>query len=217
MYQGASDGFIGPADPILAADEAWGIDFEGELAVITDDVAMGVSPEQAGAHIKLLMLVNDISLRHLIPAELSKGFGFVPGQAATACSPVAVTVDELGEAWDGKRLRLPLRLYLNDCLFGRPNAGVDMTFDFPQLLVHAAKTRFLTAGTVLGSGTVSNADRTAGSACLAERRTLEAIEHGQPETPFMKFGDRIRIEMLDAGGNSIFGAIDQEVVCYGGG
>jgi len=216
MYQGGSDNLIGPRDDVLAASEEWGIDFEGEVAVVTDDVPMGVTPEAAGEHIKLLMLVNDVSLRNLIPGELAKGFGFFQGKPATAFSPVAVTPDELGPAWDGRRVHLPLTVHYNDKLFGAPNAGVDMTFDFPQLIAHAARTRFLAAGTIVGSGTVSNVDRSSGSACLAEKRMLEQIAEGKPSTPFMRFGDRVRIEMLDAAGRSIFGAIDQTVVrCLG--
>ncbi len=211
MYQGGSDHMLGPRDPILAADEAWGIDFEAEVAVITDDVPAGTTAEAAGDHIRLLMLVNDVSLRNLIPGELAKGFGFFHGKPPTAFSPVAVTPDELGAAWDGRKLHLPLLSHLNGELFGRPDAGVDMTFDFPQLIAHAAKTRPLGAGTIVGSGTVSNKDRSVGSSCLAEVRTLETIDQGEPSTPFMSFGDRIRIEMLDPDGQSIFGAIEQEV------
>ena len=214
MYQGGSDHLIGPADPIIANSEKDGIDFEAEIAVITDDVAMGVSREQAGQHIKLLLLVNDISLRNLIPGELSKGFGFFQSKPASAFSPVAVSVDELGDNWDGGKLHLPLITHLNDELFGQPNAGVDMIFDFPTLIAHAAKTRKLIAGTIIGSGTVSNTDRSVGSSCLVEKRMLEIIANGQPSTPFMKFGDRVRIEMFDQAQRSIFGAIDQEVVEY---
>jgi fumarylacetoacetate (FAA) hydrolase len=214
MYQGGSDSFIGPCDDILAADEAWGIDLEAEVAVVTDDVPMGVTPDQAEAHIKLIMLVNDVSLRNLIPGELAKGFGFLQSKPATAFSPVAVTPDELGAAWDGKRLHLPLVSRLNDALLGRPNAGTDMNFDFPTLIAHAARTRKLEAGSIVGSGTVSNRDPTVGSSCLAERRMIETIAQGQPETPFLRFGDRVRIEMLDAAGMTIFGAIDQRVVKY---
>ena len=215
MYQGGSDGFIGACDPIVAADEAWGIDFEGEVAVITDDVAMGTGAHEAGKHIKLLMLVNDVSLRNLIPAELAKNFGFFQSKPATAFSPVAVTRDELGEAWSDGKVHLPLQVDLNAERFGAPDAGEDMTFSFPQLIAHAAKTRFLGAGTIVGSGTVSNKDHSRGSCCIAERRTLEQLEAGAPGTPFMKFGDRVRIEMLDRNGKSIFGAIDQEVLRYG--
>ena len=216
MYQGGSDGFIGPCDDIPLADEDWGIDFESEVAVITDDVPMGLSPDTAGGHIKLLMLVNDVSLRNLIPAELGKGFGFFQGKPSTAFSPVAVTPDEIGPAWDGGKINLPLLSDLNGERFGSPNAGVDMTFDFPQLIAHAAKSRHLGAGTIIGSGTVSNLDRSNGSSCIAEVRMLETIEQGEPQTPFMRFGDRIKIEMLDEQGASIFGAIDQAVVRYEG-
>ncbi|HEY4126130.1 MAG TPA: fumarylacetoacetate hydrolase family protein [Rhizomicrobium sp.] len=216
MYQGGSDNFIGPTDPILAADEAWGIDFEGEVAVITDDVAMGTNASDAEKHIKLLMLANDVSLRNLIPNELAKGFGFFQSKPATAFSPVAITPDELGEAWSNGKVHLPLHVTFNGAEFGKPNAGEDMTFSFPQLITHAAKTRSLAAGTIIGSGTISNKNHTAGSACLAERRTLETIEHGAPKTPFMRFGDRIRLEMFDPENRSIFGAIDQEVVHYHG-
>jgi len=211
MYQGGSDSFIGPTDPILAADEAWGIDFEGEVAIITDDVPMGVSATAAGQHIKLLMLVNDVSLRNLIPAELAKGFGFFLSKPATAFSPVAVTADELGTSWSESKVHLPLSVRYNGKPFGAPNAGIDMTFSFAQLIAHAAKTRQLCAGSIVGSGTVSNKDRSRGSACLAERRMLEQIEHGEARTPFMRFGDRVRIEMLATDGSSIFGAIDQRV------
>ena len=214
MYQGGSDSFIGPTDDILAGDEAWGIDFESEVAVVTDDVPMGSSSAGAAGHIKLLMLVNDVSLRNLIPTELAKGFGFVQGKPATAFSPVAVTPDELGSAWDGRKVNLPLASSLNGKLFGRPNAGADMNFDFPTLIAHASRTRELEAGTIVGSGTVSNRDPAAGSACLAERRMIETIEDGAPKTPFLKFGDRVRIEMLDGEGRSIFGAIDQKVVRF---
>lgn len=212
MYQGGSDGFLAPTDPIPAIDEAWGIDFEAEVAVITDDVPMGVSPTAAAPHIRLVMLVNDVSLRNLIPAELAKGFGFFQGKPASSFSPVAVTPDELGEAWREGRVHLPLLVQMNGKQIGRANAGVDMQFDFPQLIAHAAKTRALAAGSIIGSGTVSNRDRAAGSSCLAEVRTLELLERGKPATPFMRFGDRVRIEMRDAEGRSIFGAIDQEVV-----
>jgi fumarylacetoacetate (FAA) hydrolase len=214
MYQGGSDSFIGPCDDILAADEAWGIDLEAEVAVITDDVPMGVTPDEAARHIKLVMLVNDVSLRNLIPGELAKGFGFVQSKPATAFSPVAVTPDELGAAWDGRKLHLPLISRLNETLLGRPDAGQDMNFDFPTLIAHAARTRELEAGSIVGSGTVSNRDATVGSSCLAERRMIETIAQGQPETPFLRFGDRVRIEMRDGAGHSIFGAIDQRVVKY---
>jgi len=215
MYQGGSDSFIGPCDPISAGDEAWGIDFEAEVAVITDDVPPGVGASGAEHHIKLLMLVNDVSLRNLIPSELAKNFGFFQSKPASAFSPVAVTPDELGEAWSGGKVHLPLTVDFNGVRFGSPNAGEDMTFSFPQLIAHAAKTRMLGAGTIVGSGTVANKDHSHGSCCIAERRTLEQLEHGAPRTPFMKFGDRVRIEMFDSEGRSIFGAIDQDVIRYG--
>jgi len=211
MYQGGSDSFAGPTDPILAADEAWGIDLEGEVAVITGDVPYGCAVEDAGRHIRLAMLVNDVSLRNLIPAELAKGFGFFQSKPASAFSPVAVTLDELGGDWRDGRLHRPLEVAINGETFGAPDAGTDMVFNFPQLVAHAAKTRALAAGSIIGSGTISNRDRAAGSACIAERRMLEQIENGVASTPFLKFGDRVRIEMKDAGGHSIFGAIDQHV------
>jgi fumarylacetoacetate (FAA) hydrolase len=211
MYQGGADGFLGPTEAIPLADEAWGADFEAEVAVITDDVAIGTPPAAAAHHIKLLMLVNDVSLRNLIPAELAKNFGFFQSKPASAFSPVAVTPDELGEAWQDCKVHLPLIVELNGKRFGAPNAGVDMTFSFAQLIAHAAKTRALSAGSIVGSGTVSNKDTSRGSCCIAERRVLEQIESGAPKTPFLHFGDRVRIEMLDARGASIFGAIDQHV------
>lgn len=212
VYQGGSDDFIGPRDPIVVPSEDFGIDMESEIAVVTDDVPMGTSRAQAGRHIKLLMLVNDVSLRNLIPGELAKGFGFYQSKPATAFSPVAVTPDELGDAWDGGKVCLPLVTHLNGKLFGQPNAGVDMTFDFPRLIEHVTRTRRLGAGAIIGSGTVSNYDRSLGSSCLAEKRMLEIVEGGKPVTPFMKFGDRVRIEMFDSSGASVFGAIDQLVV-----
>jgi fumarylacetoacetate (FAA) hydrolase len=214
MYQGCSDSFLAARDPIAVQKEEWGIDFESEIAVITDDVPMGVSPGKAAAHIRLLMLINDVSLRNLIPAELAKGFGFLHSKPASSCAPVAVTPDELGNAWDGARVHLPLMTYLNGELFGQPDAGVDMHFDFPALISHAAKTRRLGAGTIIGSGTVSNADRSRGSSCLVEKRIIETIEYGKPATPFMRFGDCVRIEMFDREGYSIFGAIEQVVQPY---
>jgi fumarylacetoacetate (FAA) hydrolase len=214
MYRGASDEFIGPCDPIRAADTAWGIDLEAEIAVVVTDVPMGASPKDTERSIKLLMLVNDVSLRNLIPAELAKGFGFLQSKGQTAFSPVAVTPDELGAAFDGKKVHLPLLSAVNGKPFGRPNAGVDMTFDFPTLIAHAAKTRPLGPGTIIGSGTVSNRDRSAGSCCIAEIRMLETLKAGKAQTPFLKFGDRVRIEMLDGAGRSIFGAIDQLVARY---
>lgn len=211
MYQGASDCFLGPNDPIVAASENWGVDFEAEVAVITDDVPMGVSSSEAAWHIQLLMLVNDLSLRNLIPGELAKGFGFLHGKPASACSPVAVTPSELWDDWDGAKINLLLVTCWNGELFGRPDAGADMQFDFPHLISHAAMTRKLTAGTVIGSGTVSNRDAGKGCSCIAEKRVLEIIETGKPSTRFMAYGDRVRIEMFDSEGHSIFGAIDQEL------
>ncbi len=214
IYQGGSDSFLGPNDNILLADENWGIDFEAEVCVITDDVPMGVTVENAANYIRLILLVNDVSLRNLIPAELAKGFGFFNSKPSSAFSPVAVTPDELGDAWDGKKLHLPLVTYYNNAWFGHPNAGVDMTFDFATLVAHAAKTRPLAAGSILGSGTVSNTDRCVGSSCLAEKRMLEILEFGEAKTSFMKFGDQVKIEMLDKEGRSIFGAIEQTVQRY---
>jgi fumarylacetoacetate (FAA) hydrolase len=214
MYQGMSDGFLGPRDAILAENEEWGIDFEAEVAVITDDVPMAVGARAAERHIRLVTLLNDVSLRNLIPAELGKGFGFFHSKPASAMAPVVVTPDELGPAWDGARLALPLLVTYNGKSFGRANAGLDMQFGFPELVAHAARTRALGAGTVIGGGTVSNRDPNAGSSCLAERRMIETIEQGAPGTPFMRFGDTVRIEMLDPAGHSIFGAIEQEVARY---
>ncbi|MQP65693.1 2-keto-4-pentenoate hydratase [Niveispirillum sp. SYP-B3756] len=227
IYQGGSDSFLAPHDPILMADEAFGIDLEGEVAVVTGDVPMGATPEQARGLIRLVMLVNDVSLRGLIPAELAKGFGFFQSKPSTAFSPVAVTPDALGDAWDGGRLHLPLLSQINGQPFGCPNAGVDMTFDFPTLIAHAARTRPLCAGTIIGSGTVSNKDADGGPgrpvaegglgySCIAEIRTIETIRDGMPRTPFLRFGDRVRIEMQDRQGGSIFGAIDQVVQKYEG-
>ncbi|MFT7684820.1 MAG: fumarylacetoacetate (FAA) hydrolase [Candidatus Azotimanducaceae bacterium] len=214
MYQGGSDTFLAPRGDIKMSSEEWGIDFESEIAVITGDVAMGASLGEAADAIKLFMLVNDVSLRNLIPGELAKGFGFFQAKPSSAFSPVAVTKDELGVAWDGSRLNLPLVTHFNGELFGRPDAGVDMTFDFPTLVSHAAKTRPLGAGCIVGSGTVSNYDRSAGSSCLAEVRMLETINEGKPSTPFMKFDDTVRIEMFDEKEDSIFGSIENRVVKY---
>jgi len=221
MYQGGSDSFIGPRDPIVADSEDWGIDMEAEVAVVTGDVPMGASPAQAADAIRLLMLVNDVSLRGLIPAELAKGFGFFQSKPASAFSPVTVTPDELGPAWHGGKVHLPLRVELNGEPFGCPDAGQDMTFDFPQLVAHAARTRRLAAGTIIGSGTVSNKqgglhgssirNGGAGYCCIAEVRMYETIEGGAPVTPFMRFGDRVRIHMSDARGEDIFGIIEQTV------
>lgn len=212
MYQGGSDFFLGPADPIVLPDPDWGLDFEAEVVVVTDDVSMGVSTDEALNHIRLVMLVNDISLRNLIPNELAKGFGFLHGKPPSAFSPVAVTIDELGDAWSDGKLNLALSIHLNDQLFGRPNAGKDMQFNFPKLISHAAKTRFLGAGTLLGSGTVSNFDKSNGFSCLVEKRVTEIIESGEANTPFLSNGDQVRIEMLDHRGDSIFGSIEQEIV-----
>jgi len=221
MYQGGSDDFIGPQEDIILPSDDWGIDFEGEVAVVTDDVPMGCSDEQAGERIRLIMLVNDVSLRGLIPGELAKGFGFFQSKPASSFSPVAVTPDELGDAWNDNKVHLPLRSTYNGELFGKPEAGQDMTFNFGQLVAHAAKSRNLGAGAVIGSGTVSNKQGTdhgsaiseggVGYSCIAEVRMIETIRDGKPSTPFMQFGDRIRIEMLDKEGSSIFGAIEQQV------
>ncbi|WP_107850814.1 fumarylacetoacetate hydrolase family protein [Oceanimonas marisflavi] len=216
MYQGMSDGFLGPCDDIELADEAWGIDFEGEVAVITSDVPMGTAERQALSHVRLLMLVNDVSLRNLIPGELAKGFGFFQSKPATACSPVAVTPDELGRHWQNGRVHHRLRVRLNDKLFGEPHAGTDMTFGFDRLIAHASLSRRLGAGTIIGSGTVSNRDETTGCCCIAERRTREVIDTGSASTPFMQFGDRVHMEMLDEQGLSIFGTIEQQLVPYKG-
>lgn len=221
MYQGGSDDFLGPRDNIVFAQDNWGIDFEAEIAIVTGDVPMGTSTANAGSHIQLLMLVNDVSLRGLIPAELAKGFGFFQSKPSSAFSPVAVTPDELGEHWNANKVHLPLISHYNHQLFGKPNAGQDMTFDFAQLISHAAKTRNLGSGTVIGSGTVSNkqgtgwgssiADGGVGYSCIAELRMIETIRDGKPSTEFMKFGDWVKIEMLDNSGHSIFGAIEQQV------
>ena len=223
MYQGGSDGFLPPRADIPLGDESWGCDMEGEIAVITDDVPMGVSSDQAAEHIKLVMLVNDVSLRGLLPGELAKGFGFFQAKPASAFSPVAVTPDELGDAWKGSLVHLPLMVDYNGAPFGRANAGEDATFSLADLVAHAAKTRSLGAGTIIGSGTVSNqgpdgdpgrpvADGGAGYSCIAEIRMIETIANGEAATPFMAPGDTVRIEMRDAGGHSIFGAIEQKVV-----
>ncbi|MRW83297.1 fumarylacetoacetate hydrolase [Pseudoduganella sp. FT26W] len=210
MYQGGSDDFLGPSDDIVLAHEEWGIDFEAEVAVITDDVPMGATADQSLQRIRLVMLANDVSLRNLIPDELAKGFGFVQSKPATSFSPVAVTPDELGDAWKGGKVHLPLLSTWNDKLVGKPHAGVDMVFNFPQLIAHLAKSRNVRAGSIIGSGTVSNKDAKRGYSCIAEQRCLEMIAGGAPLTPFMAFGDTIRIEMLDDG-KSVFGAIEQTV------
>ncbi|MGQ4275967.1 fumarylacetoacetate hydrolase family protein [Pseudidiomarina sp. E22-M8] len=224
MYQGGSDDFLGPKDVIEMGDTAWGIDFEGEVAIITDDVPMGVEAADAGQYIRLLMLVNDVSLRGLIPNELGKGFGFFQSKPSSAFSPVTVTPDELGDAWHDNKVHLPLLSEYNGQAFGKPNAGEDMTFDFAQLVAHAAKTRHLGAGAIIGSGTVSNKQGTdhgsaiaeggVGYSCIAEVRMIETIRDGKPSTGFMQFGDTIKIEMKDAQGTSIFGSIEQKVLQY---
>lgn len=211
MYQGGGDSLLGPRTPLLLTDESWGLDFEAEIGVLTDDVPMGVTATDARNHIKLLVLINDVSLRELIPAELAKGFGFLQGKPSSALSPVAVSVDELGEAWDGTKLHLPLLTELNNERFGDPDAGEDMQFGFAELICHAAKTRQLTAGTLLGSGTVSNRDTGRGCSCLVEKRVLEIIASGQAKTCYLQVGDQLRIEMQNGQGQSIFGAIEQQV------
>jgi fumarylacetoacetate (FAA) hydrolase len=227
IYQGGSDTFLAPRDPMLMAEEDWGIDFEGEVAVITGDVRMGASREECAKAIRLIMLVNDVSLRNLIPSELAKGFGFFQSKPASAFSPVAVTPDELGPAWDGERLDLPLIVDVNGKPFGRANAARDMTFDFPTLIAHAAKTRRLAAGSIVGSGTISNRDAAGGPgrpveeggvgySCIAELRMVETIVTGKPVTPFLRYGDRVLIEMRNGAGRTIFGAIEQQVERYAG-
>ncbi|SDD60939.1 fumarylacetoacetate hydrolase family protein [Aquimonas voraii] len=209
MYHAVGAGFYGPNDPVRVPDEAFGIDLEAEVVVVTDDVPMGVSAEVAAGHIQLVGLINDVSLRNLIPDELAKGFGFLQSKPRSTLSPVFVTPDELGDAWQDSKVHLPLLSHINGEWFGAPEAGVDMQFNFAQLIAHAAKTRPLVAGSIVGSGTVANEDEGKGASCLAEKRMLEIIREGKPSTPFMKFGDRVRIEMLDREGRSIFGAIDQ--------
>jgi fumarylacetoacetate (FAA) hydrolase len=212
MYQGCSDPFLGPRDDIVVASEKYGIDLEMELAAITGDVPMGIERDKAAEHIRLFMLLNDVSLRELIAAEIAKGFGFIHSKPPSSLAPVAVTPDEFMGAWDGRRLHGAVRAWVNGELLGEPDAGQDMQFDFPRLVAHAAKTRPLPAGTVIGSGTVSNRDRSKGAGCLLERRAEEMIAGGEAKTPYLKFGDTVRIEMFDAGGHSIFGAIEQKVV-----
>lgn len=212
MYQGGSDYFLGPKDPIILPDSNWGLDFEAEVVVVTDDVPLGITSDDAINHIQLVMLVNDISLRNLIPDELLKGFGFLHGKPPSAFSPVAVTVDELGDAWSDGKLNLSLRIHLNSKVFGNPNAGKDMQFNFPDLISHAAKTRPLTAGTLIGSGTVSNFDKSNGFSCLVEKRVTEIIDTGEAKTSFLSYGDEVSIEMFDHRGDTVFGSIDQKVV-----
>ncbi len=211
MYQGVSAGFYGPRDPVKVVSEDDGIDLEAEIVVVTDDVPMAPSTERAASHIQLVGLINDVSLRNLIPAELGKGFGFLQSKPRSALSPVFVTPDELGEHWHDNKLHLPLLTHINGEWFGAPEAGVDMQFDFAQLIAHAAKTRPLSAGTIVGSGTVANEDTSLGASCFAERRTVETLRDGKPSTPFMRFGDSVRIEVLDREGQSIFGAIEQRI------
>jgi fumarylacetoacetate (FAA) hydrolase len=212
MYQGCSDPLLGPCDDIAVQSEAHGIDLEMELGVITSDVPMGVDKDKAGEAIRLLVLLNDVSLRALVPADLAKGFGFFHSKPPSSFAPVAVTPDELGNAWDGRRAHGPVRAWVNGELLGEPDAGADMQFDFPRLIAHAAKTRPLSAGAIVGSGTVSNRDRKKGAGCLFERRAEEILKDGEAKTPFLKFGDRVRIEMLGPDGKSVFGAIDQGIV-----
>lgn len=212
MYQATSAGFLGPRDPVMVPSEDYGIDLEAEVLVVTDDVPMAVTPEQASAHIQLIGLVNDVSLRGLIPGELAKGFGFVQSKPRSALSPVLVTPDELGEAWQGDKLHLPMRTWINGKWFGAAECGEDMQFSFAQLIAHVAKTRPLTAGTLVGSGTIANQDTGRGASCLAEQRTVEKLRDGEPSTPFLKYEDSVRIEITDAQGASIFGAIEQRIV-----
>ena len=214
MYQATSAGFLGPRDPVLAQSEDWGIDLEAEVIVVTDDVPMGASPELAAEHIQLVGVINDVSLRGLIPGELAKGFGFLQSKPRSALSPVLVTPDELGDNWRDSKLHLPMRTWINDEWFGAAECGVDMQFNFGQLLAHVAKSRPLSAGTIVGSGTIANEDTGKGASCLAEQRTVETLRDGKPSTPFLKFGDRIRIDVLDGDGKTIFGDIDQVVTRY---
>ena len=211
MYQAVSAGFYGPRDPVRVPSEDYGIDLEAEVVIVTDDVPMAPTPEQAAGHIQLIGLVNDVSLRNLIPNELAKGFGFLQSKPRSALSPVFVTPDELGDAWQGNKVHLPLLTHINGAWFGAPEAGIDMHFDFAQLVAHAAKTRPLSAGTIVGSGTVANEDTSRGASCFAEKRTVETLETGKPITPFMKYGDVVRIEMRSRDGHDIFGAIEQRI------
>ena len=211
MYQAVSAGFYGPRDPVKVVSEDYGIDLEAEIVVVTDDVPMAVTPGEASSHIQLIGLVNDVSLRNLIPPELAKGFGFLQSKPRSALSPVFVTPDELGDVWQDDKVHLPLLTHINGKWFGAPEAGVDMQFNFAQLVAHAAKTRPLSAGTIVGSGTIANEDTSLGASCFAEQRTVETLRDGKPSTPFMSFGDTVRIEMLDRDGNSIFGAIEQVI------
>jgi fumarylacetoacetate (FAA) hydrolase len=214
MYQATSAGFLGPRDPVLVTSEDFGIDLEAEVVVVTDDVPMAATPAQASEHIQLIGLINDVSLRGLIPGELAKGFGFLQSKPRSALSPVLVTPDELGDAWQGNKLHLPMRTWLNGQWFGEAECGVDMQFSFAELVAHVAKTRPLTAGTIIGSGTIANQDTHLGASCLAEQRTVETLRDGKPSTPFLKFGDRLKIDITDASGASIFGSIEQQVERY---
>jgi fumarylacetoacetate (FAA) hydrolase len=214
MYQAVSDGFLAPFDPIAMASTEWGIDFESEIGVITDDVPMGASADECADHIQLVTILNDVSLRNLIPGELGKGFGFLQSKPRSALAPVVVTPDELGDAWQESKLKLPLLTHFNGELFGEPEAGEDMQFNFAELVAHAAKSRPLAAGSLVGSGTIANQDTSRGASCLAEKRMLEIIDSGEAKTPFMQFGDVVRIEMKARDGESIFGAIEQKVVRY---
>ena len=211
MYQAVSAGFTGPRDPVLVVSADYGIDLEAEVVIVTDDVPMAVTPAQAAEHIQLIGLINDVSLRNLIPQELAKGFGFLQSKPRSTLSPVFVTPDELGDAWQDSKVHLPMLTHINGTWFGAPEAGVDMQFNFAQLVAHAAKTRPLSAGTIVGSGTVANEDTTLGASCFAEQRTVETLRDGKPSTPFMAFGDRVRIEMLSKNGESVFGAIEQRI------
>jgi fumarylacetoacetate (FAA) hydrolase len=211
MYQATSAGFLGPRDPVIVPSEDYGIDLEAEIVVVTDDVPMAVAPEQASHHIQLVGLVNDVSLRNLIPAELAKGFGFLQSKPRSALSPVLVTPDELRDAWRDDKLHLPMRTWINGQWFGEAEAGEDMQFNFAQLIAHAAKTRPLTAGTIVGSGTIANQDTSRGASCLAEQRTVEKLRDGEAVTPFLNYGDTVKIDMHDVDGNSIFGAIEQTI------
>ncbi|MGH8072849.1 MAG: fumarylacetoacetate hydrolase family protein [Lysobacter sp.] len=211
MYQAVSAGFLGPRDPVRVPSEEYGIDLEAELVVITDDVPMAITPKQAAGHIQLIGLVNDVSLRNLIPGELAKGFGFVQSKPRSGLSPVFVTPDELGDVWRDSKVHLPLLTHVNGKWFGAPEAGVDMQFNFAQLVAHVTRTRPLSAGTIVGSGTIANEDTSLGASCFAEQRTVETLRDGKPSTPFMSYGDVVRIEMLDKAGNSIFGAIEQRI------
>ena len=221
MYMGAPDAMVGPREPVICGSESWGIDMEAEVAVFVDDVPMGVSVEDAAQHIKLISIINDVSFRALIPAELAKGFGFFQSKGVTAFSAVAITPDELGDAWKDGKVHLPMHVTYNGAPFGKAEAGIDMTFNFPQLVAHAAKTRSISAGSIIGSGTISNklgdepgkpiSEGGAGYSCIAEIRMIETINTGAPVTPFMKFGDTVRIEMNDSTGHSVFGAIEQTI------